>query len=273
MLFHTTFKGKTDRCLPSRACRAEEQFSRPVLFSFGFSKNHWVSKETMREQVVAIEKYRKGVIGADSSLGNDQKMIVIWDVYCRHRDDELLQWMRTDFPQIVVLFVPANMTEICQPLDVFFNAPLKTAMADEMSGYLLQLASAFMTAHAGQVFKPDLRWSTLKEPLMRMLARVVTKLRSAEMVSRLKAKAWALFADSFTHTYQWTARSKVESDRSGRYFKAGADRAMICGLGLTSPVLLRTIDLLQHAPADTLAQLVGRKACRVSHTTADMLLW
>lgn len=38
VLFHMTFKAKTDRCLPSRICRAEEQFSRPVLFSFGFSK-------------------------------------------------------------------------------------------------------------------------------------------------------------------------------------------------------------------------------------------
>lgn len=118
----------------------------------------------MREQVVAIERYRKGVIAADNSLGKDQKMIVIWDVYCRHRDDVLLQWMRTNFPQIVVLFVPANMTEVCQPLDIFFNAPLKMAMADEMSGYLLQLASDFMTAHAGQVFKPDLRWGALKQP-------------------------------------------------------------------------------------------------------------
>lgn len=108
---------------------------------------------------------------------------------------------------------------------------------------------------------------------MRMLARVVTKLRSAEMVSKLKARAWAMFADSFTHDYQWDARSKVESDRSSRYFKADADGAMICSLGLTSPVLLRTIDLLKHAPADTLAQLVGRKVCCASHVATDMPLW
>ena len=78
------------------------------------------------------------------------------------------------------------MTEICQPLDVYFNAPLKTRMADKMPGYLLTQASDFMEQQQQinggpkAAFKPDLRWSVLKEPLMGVLARVVADLHAPE---------------------------------------------------------------------------------------------
>ena len=59
-----------------------------------------------------MEQYRRQVIEGDDRYNAEQHMIVIWDVYCRHRDDSLLEWIREEFPCIIVLFVPANMTEV-----------------------------------------------------------------------------------------------------------------------------------------------------------------
>lgn len=264
VLFHTTFKGKTDRCLPSPQCRGKSCFKEPVPFAFGFSKNHWVSKETMRQQVQAMETYRCQVIADDPALKDDQYMIVIWDVYCRHRDGDLFTWMRKTFVYIIVLFVPANMTEICQPLDVYFNAPLKTRMADKMSGYLLKQASDFMEQQQATgdnaVFKPNLRWSALKEPLMVMLAEVVADLREPQMVRKLKEEAWSLFEPCFQQDYQWDAVSKVSSDSDGKYFKVDCDTGRALGLQ-SSPTVLQAIDVLaQSSPDHGLEQLKDRKA-------------
>lgn len=59
-----------------------------------------------------METYRKQVIENDAALSSSQHMIIIWDVYCRHRDGDLLKWIRKEFPFIIILFVPANMTEV-----------------------------------------------------------------------------------------------------------------------------------------------------------------
>ena len=48
IFFHTTINGKTQRCLPKKEFRDRPAMKKIV---FGYSENHWVSKETMREQV------------------------------------------------------------------------------------------------------------------------------------------------------------------------------------------------------------------------------
>ena len=43
----------------------------------------------------------------------------VGDVYCGHRDASLLKWMRTEIPHVLVVYVPANLTEKSQPIDRF----------------------------------------------------------------------------------------------------------------------------------------------------------
>jgi hypothetical protein len=125
VFFHTTVKGKTDRCLLPAYFRNQSMFSKIL---FGFSENHWVSKHTMRQQIMRAEDYRRQVVEA-RRLQEDQKMMILWDVYCRHRDKDLLTHIREEYPHIIILFVPANLTDICQPLDIYFNAEFKVTLA------------------------------------------------------------------------------------------------------------------------------------------------
>ena len=52
IFFHSTMKGTTERCLPSKDFRDKDVFKAPnVPVYFGYTDNHWVSKDTMRDQV------------------------------------------------------------------------------------------------------------------------------------------------------------------------------------------------------------------------------
>mmetsp|Transcript_14770 Transcript_14770/g.22095 ORF Transcript_14770/g.22095 Transcript_14770/m.22095 type:complete len:98 (+) Transcript_14770:240-533(+) len=91
----------------------------------------------MREQLEEANRYHQRVIH-EKGLPAEQKMLIIWDVYCRHRDADLLAWIKERFPNILILFIPANLTEMCQPLDLYFIALFKTIlnrlMAEHVTG-------------------------------------------------------------------------------------------------------------------------------------------
>ena len=137
----TTIKGKTSRCQPSQQIQA--------LFKdhlFTQSSNHWVSKETMRLQLTELEKYRVSTV-AKMKLADNQKMVVLLDVYCRHRDADFLDWVKTDLPNIIIIFVPANITEIGQPLDIYFNAYFKMRLSRLTSFWLAALVDKHRLDH------------------------------------------------------------------------------------------------------------------------------
>ena len=92
-LFHTTVKRKTERTLPLKTFRDQDKF---VKFIFRFSENYWGSKETIGEQVEVVNRYHQRVI-REKGLPVDQKMLIIWNVFCRHCDTDLLAWIKDKF--------------------------------------------------------------------------------------------------------------------------------------------------------------------------------
>jgi len=137
--FHTTVKGKTTKCLPKQDFRSREEFKKII---FGFSDNHWVTHDTMKVQVEAVEIYRKQVV-AEKGLHQDQKMVILWDVYCKHCAPELLDHILKEvYPHIIILFIPANLTEIAQPLDMYFNGQFKMFLAEIRN---IRIAELFFT--------------------------------------------------------------------------------------------------------------------------------
>ena len=46
----------------------------------------------------------------------------------RHRDADFVSWMKCSFPHMIFLFVPANLIEMCQPLDRCFNSLMKSLL-------------------------------------------------------------------------------------------------------------------------------------------------
>ena len=231
--FHTTIKGKTEACLPKAEFRGKEVFDSPKVL-FGYSENHWVTKETMREQVLIAENYRRSVV-QEKDLPKDAKMIVLWDIYCRHRDDDLKSFMAQHCPNIIVLFVPANLTEKGQPLDIFFNAILKVNMYKLRDARIMGAVTKHMEAERNRqeaarargeeyeptVYKPATKLSEIKEPFYLDLAQALKAMQTPELIEQLHNKAWGLFKKCFDPDFQRQAVQLVTEDtRNGgsKYF-------------------------------------------------------
>ena len=75
----------------------------------------------------AIELYRIKMC-ALKGWPEDSKMLILWDVYVRHRDTDLIEWMKNEFQNIIVLYIPANLTKMVQLLDSYLNAMMKTSL-------------------------------------------------------------------------------------------------------------------------------------------------
>ena len=185
----------------------------------------------MKEQIVEADRYHKEVINK-KGLDANQKMLIIWDVYCRHRDADLLEWIRKEYPNIIILFIPANLTEICQPLDIYFNALFKTILNRLMSQHIVDEWCAHNAAETARIAECSaageetarIRY-TMKTKISDTKVRFYTLLNNAVTEMRMGGKekirdhAWAQFETCYDRQYQFNAGEKVGADRSGKYFK------------------------------------------------------
>jgi len=123
-VFHNTFlpaqlvfEGKTAAVHP-------EHNNYPDKLVFTHSSNHWVTAETTRQWVAEIVVpallAQKELAGypADHPAG------LLWDVYVQHSSAAMLEWIKTTYPWLKVVFIPAGCTGFLQPADVGLNAPL-----------------------------------------------------------------------------------------------------------------------------------------------------
>ena len=95
----------------------------------------------MCQILFAIDAYRIRKAEAVGGLDAEKQiLILLWDVYSVHIERYLLdEWMKENVPCILILFVPANMTELCQPLDVGFNFEFKRAVANARKEWIAKL--------------------------------------------------------------------------------------------------------------------------------------
>ena len=231
VLFHTTSKGKTAACLPKN--RHNVKFKQPVKFVFGYSDNHWVSKQTMRVQVNEIERYRRRVC-VEKKFPLDSKLLILWDVYCRHRDQDLMKWIKSTFENIFVLFVPANLTEICQPLDRGLNKPLKDKLVFLRNQRNAEATMASMGDIAGgqisvPTYVPSTKLSDIKEPFFDDLAMVVKALSTPEKQQRFSTVCWQnnLFEKCFDIDFQRQCMRDVIDDKDCKYFSSKEEDPLI----------------------------------------------
>jgi hypothetical protein len=74
-----------------------------------------------------------------------QAWIILWDVYSSHRDRTLLDNLKKKYPNLIILFVPANCTPKLQPLDVGFNSSWKSLITGFACAWLAAGVAAQLT--------------------------------------------------------------------------------------------------------------------------------
>jgi hypothetical protein len=96
----------------------------------GGDSNHWTVLETLRVwiHVIVWESHKQ----ACEAAGQDplqSKSIVHIDAYSVHISSAFMKWMRQEYPQLLLVFVPACCTSEMQIADVAYNRPLKHAFS------------------------------------------------------------------------------------------------------------------------------------------------
>jgi len=105
-----------------------------IGFDFCQTKSHWSTLETTKLYIQnIIQPYFAKKIEELKLNIEEQHCILLVDVW--HRDRDFLEFMKTEFPLIKLVFVPAGCTGIAQPCDVFVQRPFKHAILREFSNW------------------------------------------------------------------------------------------------------------------------------------------
>ena len=110
------YKGKSPRCLP-------QGITFPENFNLTFTPNHWGNEDKVIEHLekivfpFVVEKRK------ELSLPDEQNAILVFDVF-KGQKTERVQSLIAD-NNCISVFVPANMTNYFQPLDLTVNGPAK----------------------------------------------------------------------------------------------------------------------------------------------------
>ncbi|KAK1220285.1 hypothetical protein PQX77_016950, partial [Marasmius sp. AFHP31] len=119
--FQQIWSGKTKKSTPSKEAPGyDEAINSGFDFAYSQSKSnsHYSTCKTMREWMTNILKpYIEGYT-KQHDLPSDQKAILYIDCYPVHTGEEFRSYVFQDFPNIFLVFVPANCTGIGQPADV-----------------------------------------------------------------------------------------------------------------------------------------------------------
>lgn len=150
--FQCVWGGKTANSLPSaNAYRMDEALGYGFHFTCAASekspRSHFSTLKTMKEYIQKIIiPYVQSVIASDPTLDDDQKAILYIDVYPVHTSEAFQTFVYEGFPNLIIIFVPANCTGKYQPADVGLQRPLKhrlkAALFDWMAGVHRQQLAA-----------------------------------------------------------------------------------------------------------------------------------
>ena len=126
------YEGRTERCHPS--------FKFPEDWDVWHLSNHWSNEDTMLrylDKVIVPFITKKQ---AELNLACDHLALAIFDVFRGQRTERFFAALKQQ--HIEVEFVPANCTDLLQPLDLSINKPFKD-----------QIKSKFVDWYAAQVKK------------------------------------------------------------------------------------------------------------------------
>ncbi|KAL3701234.1 hypothetical protein R1sor_019256 [Riccia sorocarpa] len=135
------FEGKSDRSCPKGP---EARNLRVNGFHLTFSPSHWTTVHTFRDFVeFVLVPWLKATCESLHRNPDTQKMVWLVDVYSIHISKEFRDWLALKYPNICLLFVPANCTSKLQPADVILMRPFKCGIqrqwemaVDEITGQM-----------------------------------------------------------------------------------------------------------------------------------------
>ena len=110
------YEGKTDRCLP-------KDVTFPEGFDLTYTQNHWSNEEKALQHLTKIVFPYVEKKKAELNLPAEQKALLIFDVFKGQKTKRYQDHLESN--GCAWVYIPANLTDQFQPLDVTVNAPAK----------------------------------------------------------------------------------------------------------------------------------------------------
>ena len=113
---------------PGSAYKTANDEAKRLRFRFeNGGKKHWSNMQTMKSYVTHVLAI---YFNTQCTRLNRPGQVCLWviDYWSVHRSEEFHNWMRTNYPWILIRYVPGGCTGIFQPCDVGIQRILKLAM-------------------------------------------------------------------------------------------------------------------------------------------------
>ena len=188
------YKGKTERCLP--------KYTFPASFDVTFNETHWANENTavsfLENIIVPYLAEERATLG----LPEDQKCLLIFDVFRGHLTENVKSYMAEN--NIVFVIVPNNMTHLFQPLDLTVNKFAKSVIRDCYSKYYseeveVQLNNGILPTDV----KVDIKLLTLKPLHAKWIESIYSEMQSKrELIINGFKKAGIIDALSMDYLFQ-----------------------------------------------------------------------
>ena len=151
--FQILYEGKTEWCHPAA------QF--PSGFDVWHTPNHWANEETTLRYIEKIILPYVSKARAECGVPEEQIALVIFDVFKGHTGEAVKTLLEQN--NIVSVLVPANCTDLLQPLDLSVNKPLKDHLRSQFADwYSDQVAQELSSGNQPENIKIDTRLSVFK---------------------------------------------------------------------------------------------------------------
>ena len=150
------------------------------LLLHSHSTSHCTTESTISEYVTVL--YAAYVLPKMTEEGVDldsKKWVLLWDCYSVHRSGPLLEVLKSKYPNLILLFVPASCTAELQPLDLSYNFVFKSGVASLFASWLSQVAQEQLLRGVSQdQLRFDLSLKSVKAPWVYMTLKKYQKPRS-----------------------------------------------------------------------------------------------
>jgi hypothetical protein len=151
------FQGKTQKCEPRPTAE-----SNAAGFHLTHSENHWSTQTTMQDWVRQILIPYANLQKKHHTLQADSKILLILDVWAVHKSEEFRRFLRTEFPDILLVFVPANCTSKLQLADLMLQRPFKHGVRTKFNEWATTKISEQISSNTIVGLTPFLKMESIK---------------------------------------------------------------------------------------------------------------
>lgn len=148
------------------------------------TKTHWCTFGSLVLLVTTLwqDHVKPSMEAVQMDISNSY-WILILDCYSVHICQEFLQWAKSEFPLLILLFIPATLTAWLQPLDISFNGPFKL--------FLRNVSGMWLAGHIEQQLrevedprdvKLDVRLRSLRPLLTEFLSRAMAHMADKQQL-------------------------------------------------------------------------------------------